>query len=165
MYYMTYRRMRSAMEVQPNDKLRILCEHICCAWKFVRSVVLNFINVLWTASTHTDPKSTKKTVKLSFFFCAFGICTRKAASRTLMKLAPVVVNFINVLWTESTHTDLKNTKKTVKLSFFFCTFGICTRKAARRTLMKLTPVVVNLSIHQFIRVIVFLRLPLTLSQS
>jgi len=33
---------------------------------------LNFINVLSTAFTCADPKSVKKTVKLSIFFTLFG---------------------------------------------------------------------------------------------
>ena len=46
---------------------------------------VNFTNVLQAAFALVDPKSAKKTVKLSSFFCAFGI---KAARRTLMKLNP-----------------------------------------------------------------------------
>jgi len=34
---------------------------------------LNFINVLRTAFTHSDPKRIKKTIKLSNHFYAFGI--------------------------------------------------------------------------------------------
>jgi hypothetical protein len=38
----------------------------------------NFIIVLRAAFTCADPESTKKTVKLSIFFCAFGICAYKS---------------------------------------------------------------------------------------
>jgi len=41
---------------------------------------------LQKAFTHTNPKSTKKAVKFSVFFCAFGICT---CISCLMKLTPV----------------------------------------------------------------------------
>ena len=41
---------------------------------------VNFTNILQAAFTRADPKSAKKTVKLSSFFCAFGICARKSCS-------------------------------------------------------------------------------------
>jgi len=50
--------------------------------------VLNFINVLFTAFTLPDPKSVKKTVKLSIFFTLLGSTSVKAVRRTLMKLSP-----------------------------------------------------------------------------
>ncbi len=40
---------------------------------------VDFINLLWAAFTQTDPKSAKKTLKLSVF-CTFGICVRKSWS-------------------------------------------------------------------------------------
>jgi len=49
---------------------------------------VNFINILRAAFTHTDPKSAKKTVKLSVFFMLFGSVHSKAASGTLMILTP-----------------------------------------------------------------------------
>jgi len=49
---------------------------------------LNFINVLCTAFTTADPKSIKKTVKLSIFFTHLGFTRVKAVSRMLMKLTP-----------------------------------------------------------------------------
>jgi len=49
---------------------------------------LNFINVLLTAFTLPDPKSIKKTVKLSIFFTLLGSTSVKAVRRTLMKLSP-----------------------------------------------------------------------------
>ncbi len=39
---------------------------------------VNFINFLWAAFMCIDPKSAKYTVKLSVFFCAFGIWVRKS---------------------------------------------------------------------------------------
>jgi len=51
---------------------------------------LNFINVLRTAFTLTDPESVKKRVKLSIFFTLLGSTSVKAVSRTLMKLSPSV---------------------------------------------------------------------------
>jgi len=59
--------------------------------------VVNFINILRTAFTHKDPKSAKKTVKLSVFFTLLGSASAKATHRTLIKLTPGV-NFINMLW-------------------------------------------------------------------
>ena len=41
----------------------------------------NFINVLQAAFTLTDPKSIKKLLDLTVFFCAFGICERKSCSQ------------------------------------------------------------------------------------
>jgi len=38
--------------------------------------------------SHEDPKSAKKTVKLSVFFALWGSECPKAARRTLMKLTP-----------------------------------------------------------------------------
>jgi len=49
---------------------------------------LNFINVLHTAFTLTDPKSVKKTLKLSIFFMLLGSTSVKAVRRMLMKLSP-----------------------------------------------------------------------------
>ncbi len=52
----------------------------------IKSQDLNFINVLRTAFTLADPKSVKKTVKLSIFFTLLGSASVKAVLRTLMKL-------------------------------------------------------------------------------
>ena len=49
------------------------------------------------------------------------------------------VNFNNVLKAAFTHADPKNAKKTVKLSSFIALLGSVGVKAARRTLVKLTP--------------------------
>ncbi len=49
---------------------------------------VNFSNVLRTAFTLADPKSAKKTVKLSVFFALSGSARVKAAHRMLMKLTP-----------------------------------------------------------------------------
>jgi len=56
---------------------------------------LNFINVLREAFTCADPKSIKKTVKLSIFML-LGSTSVKAVHKTLMKLNPGV-NFTNIL--------------------------------------------------------------------
>jgi len=47
---------------------------------------VNFINALRATFTHADPKSAKKTVKLSVVFTLLGSAHVKAAHRTLMKL-------------------------------------------------------------------------------
>jgi len=47
-------------------------------------------------------------------------------------------NFINLLRAAFACTDLKNAKKTVKLSVFFALLGSAHTKAACRTLMELT---------------------------
>ena len=44
----------------------------------VKCTGLNFINVLRTAFTIADPKSVKKTVKLSIFFMLLGSMSVKA---------------------------------------------------------------------------------------
>jgi len=49
---------------------------------------VNFIDVLHIAFTIADPKSAKKTVKLSVFFELSGSVWAKAALETLMKLTP-----------------------------------------------------------------------------
>ena len=50
--------------------------------------VVNFINVLRAAFTPADPKSAKKTVKLSSFFPLLGSAGVKASRRMLVKLTP-----------------------------------------------------------------------------
>jgi hypothetical protein len=60
-----------------------------CVW-------LNFINVLRTPFTLTDPKSVKKTVKLSIIFRLLGSTSVKAVRRTLMKLSLCVFECISV---------------------------------------------------------------------
>jgi hypothetical protein len=54
-------------------------------WSYHQSGV-NFINVLRAAFTRADPKSTKKTVKLSNFCAFLGSARIKAVFRMLMKL-------------------------------------------------------------------------------
>jgi len=46
---------------------------------------------------HPDPKSAKKPDGLAVFYSLLGSARTKAAGRMLMKLNPVVVNFINLL--------------------------------------------------------------------
>ena len=55
---------------------------------------VNFTNVLWAAFALVDPKSAKKTVKLSSFFALLGSAHVKAARRMLVKLTPGI-NFTN----------------------------------------------------------------------
>jgi len=55
---------------------------------------LNFINVLRTAFTLADPKSVKKTVKLSIFFTHSGSTSVKAVHKTFMKLTVTRFCFI-----------------------------------------------------------------------
>jgi hypothetical protein len=50
---------------------------------------VDFINVLQADFMCADPKSAKKTVKLSVFFALLGSVFTKATHRTLMKLTPV----------------------------------------------------------------------------
>jgi len=76
-----------------------------------------------------DPKSAKKTVKLSVFFALWGSALVKAAQRTLMKLTPGL-KYINKWW-------LKKCKKDSQIVSLFCPLGICKRE---RMLMNLTPV-------------------------
>jgi len=58
---------------------------------------VNFINVQ-AAFACTDPKCTKKTVKLSVFFALLGSASVKAVHRMLMKLSPSPgANFIHIL--------------------------------------------------------------------
>ena len=52
---------------------------------------VNFTNVLRAAFTRADPKSAKKTVKLSSFFALLGSASVKAARRTLVKLNPGIL--------------------------------------------------------------------------
>jgi len=59
---------------------------IKCWWNWHPG--LNFINVLYTAFTRSDPKSVKKTVKLSIFFMLSGSTSVKAAHKMLVKLTP-----------------------------------------------------------------------------
>jgi len=47
---------------------------------------VNFINIFCKAFTGEDPKSKKKTVKLSVTFCTYGIC--KCNRKMLVKLTP-----------------------------------------------------------------------------
>jgi len=49
---------------------------------------VDFTNILRAAFASADPKSAKKTVKLSVFFVLLGSACAKAAHRMLMKLTP-----------------------------------------------------------------------------
>ena len=49
---------------------------------------INFTNILRAAFRCADPKSTKKTVKLSSFFALLGSAPAKAAHRMWVKLTP-----------------------------------------------------------------------------
>ncbi len=84
---------------------------------------INFINILWAAFTHKDPKSVQKIDNLT-------ACI-KAACRMLMKLTPVVnfINFIlaNFLYERHFSSYVLALSKNLYKIF------------ARLTLMKLTP--------------------------
>jgi len=54
---------------------------------------LNLFNVLRTAFTCANPRSVKKTVKLSIFFILLGSTSVKAARKTLVKLTPDCHNY------------------------------------------------------------------------
>ena len=56
------------------------------------------------------------------------------------------VNFINILWAAFTHSDPESTKSCLIWLSFFALLGSVWLKAARRTLMKLTPVVDFISV-------------------
>ncbi len=60
----------------------------CCILK-VLTPGHNFINIVLTAFMHADPRSVKKTVKLSIFFTLLGSTSIKAAPKMLVKLTPV----------------------------------------------------------------------------
>jgi hypothetical protein len=85
---------------------------------------VDFNNVLRAAFTNEDPRSKKKTVKLSGFFTLLGSAFLPADNKMLVKLTPGV-DFNNVLQAVFTNEDPKSTKNTVKPSVFFCAFGIC----------------------------------------
>ena len=103
-----------------------------------RKTGVNFTNVLWAAFMRADPKSAKKTVKLSSFIALLGSASVKAARRTLVELNPGV-NFTNILRAAFTRADPKSAKKLLNLTVFFALLGSERVKAARRTLVKLTP--------------------------
>ncbi len=80
---------------------------------------------------------------LSFFLCYFieshapiGLCT---SPDSRLSNYPSGLNFINVLRSAFALVDPKIVKKTVKLSIFFTLLGSTSVKAARKTLVKLTP--------------------------
>ncbi len=88
--------------------------------------------------------------RVSYAFLAFSYVTRNLhwvfVSNCLIIIEMEIhyfeipgVNFINVLWAAFTHKDPQSAKKTVKLSVFFVLWGSSHTKAARKTLMKLTP--------------------------
>jgi len=54
---------------------------------------VNFINILRAAFTREEPESAKKTVKLSIFFCAFGICAHKSCSLNVGEIDAKRANF------------------------------------------------------------------------
>ena len=60
-----------------------------------RTPGVNFTNILRAAFTRADPKSAKKTVKLSSFIALLGSARVKAARRTLVKLTPDYTGFCN----------------------------------------------------------------------
>jgi len=95
-----------------------------------------------TTSDHLN-QATLWLKKNSIFFFFSGFWRKK----TTKKLSLIIllftklpsVNFINILWAAFMPPDTKSAKKTVKLSSFFALLGSLSVKAARRTLVKLTP--------------------------
>jgi hypothetical protein len=80
-YYLSFNSDRRTLFVSfPNEKIVIGKQ------MKLDTTGVNFTNVLSAAFTHSDPKSAKKTVKLSVFFAHSGSAHVKAARRTLMKL-------------------------------------------------------------------------------
>jgi len=73
---------------------------------------VNVNNVLKAAFTRPDPKSAKKTVKLSVFFSLLGSANAKAARRLWMKLTNIV-DFTN-MFTKSFYVCSQ------VVSFFLC---------------------------------------------
>ena len=69
-------------------------------WRYVHNIFfhsgVNFTNILQAQKLLVDPKSTKKTVKLSSFFALLGSVIVKAARRTLVKLNPDLNHFYNL---------------------------------------------------------------------
>ncbi len=58
--------------------------------------------------------------------------------KSFIRLTPAL-NFANILRTAFTDADPKSVKKTVNWSIFFILLGSRSVKAARKTLVKLTP--------------------------
>ena len=84
---------------------------------------VNFINVLREALKCADPKSAKKTVKLSVFFALLGFTGAKAAHRTLMKLI-WHQHFKSKVYLLRSHTR----KMTLMTWLSICAFRICWHK-------------------------------------
>jgi len=83
------------------------------------------INIQQAAFACSDPKSAKKTVKLSVFFVVLGSACAKAARRTC-------------LWNWHARRSQKH-KKTDDMTVFFMLLGSASAKVVRRMLMKSTP--------------------------
>jgi len=56
---------------------------------------VNFINTIQAAFMSANPKSVKKTVKLSIYLCFWDLCSQKTDRTMLMKSTPGT-NFINM---------------------------------------------------------------------
>ncbi len=56
---------------------------------------VNYINILWVALACPDPKSAKKTLKLTVFFALLGSAHSKADRRMLMNLTACLVDYLN----------------------------------------------------------------------
>jgi len=70
----------------------------------------DFINILCTAFTHSNPSSAKRQSSHQCLLILLGSVGAKAAHRMLAKLTPGV-NFINVLHTAFTLIDPESVKK------------------------------------------------------
>jgi len=93
---------------------------------------VNFTNALLAAFTLVDPESIKNTVKSSVSFMLLGSGRVKAVCRMLMKLS-LGVNFVNIL------TQSFCAKRQSSHQCLFTFLGSAFAKAARKTLVKLTP--------------------------
>jgi len=86
---------------------------------------LNFIKILITAFTWTDPRSVKKTVKLSIFFTLSGSSRVKPACRTLMKW--IAGAHSNVFFSGSSHFWPKGFLLNIPTFFTVLPFRRCHR--------------------------------------
>jgi len=75
-------------KVSYSDSLHSTCPQKLVIHRFCPRPGLNFINVLRTAFTLSDPKSVKDTYDLTVFFTLSGSTSVKAAHKTLVKLTP-----------------------------------------------------------------------------
>jgi len=114
---------------------------------------VNFINALWAAFTHADPKSTIKyrwpSLYAVFLSAISSICdpemTFFSGTYPLIISHPwsfyIQIHYMRVYFWSPYLSHITRSNCTVKSSVFFALFGSARAKAALRMLMKLTPVV------------------------